>query len=372
MRGAVIFDAPHLQMSRPSPGLKQSNGGASASASRAAVAGVALAECVGIVVIGRNEGVRLERCLASLPRWARHVIYVDSASSDASVEMVRARGLDVVELDAAVPLSAARARNEGFSRIVESSRMVDKVQFVDGDSEIEPGWLERAAAELDAHPDVAAVHGRIRESAPERSIYNRLCEIEWNQAPSGERASFGGNVMIRAADLSSAGLWNADVIAAEDDELCLRLRRLGRRVVKIDAPMLIHDAAILHARQWWKRAVRCGHAYAQVTDLHGESRERYFLEERRRAYVWGAAIPGAAIALFLPTLGLSLGLFAAYPLRAARIAYRTWQDGVAAGDAAAWGISCVASSFPQMAGILRYRINRARGRRGEIIEHKEA
>ena len=54
----------------------------------------------GVVVIGRNEGERLKRCLASI--LAQHqgpVVYVDSGSSDGSVEHAQSVGVEVVDLD---------------------------------------------------------------------------------------------------------------------------------------------------------------------------------------------------------------------------------------------------------------------------------
>ena len=39
---------------------------------------------IGIVVIARNEGERLRRCLASVPAGVGQVVYADSASTDDS------------------------------------------------------------------------------------------------------------------------------------------------------------------------------------------------------------------------------------------------------------------------------------------------
>jgi glycosyltransferase involved in cell wall biosynthesis len=72
---------------------------------------------VGVVVIGRNEGERLRRCLDGLTSHSGPVVYVDSASSDDSVAYARSKGAQVVELDASLPLNAARARNAGFDRL---------------------------------------------------------------------------------------------------------------------------------------------------------------------------------------------------------------------------------------------------------------
>ena len=107
----------------------------------------------GVVVIGRNEGERLRQCLMSLPR-ASVTVYVDSGSSDGSVQRARHLGADVIELDMRVPFTAARARNAGFRRLREISPDLEYVQFLDGDCELIDGWLEDAISFLNAHADV--------------------------------------------------------------------------------------------------------------------------------------------------------------------------------------------------------------------------
>jgi len=131
----------------------------------------------GVVAIGRNEGERLRRCLASVVAGAARVVYVDSGSTDGSVELARGFGAEVVALDMSRPFTAARARNQGWRRVLELEPALDYIQFVDGDCEVIAGWLEVARGFLDAHADVAAVAGRNRERHPERSIYNLLCDI---------------------------------------------------------------------------------------------------------------------------------------------------------------------------------------------------
>ena len=99
-------------------------------------AGNARERHVGVVVIGRNEGPRLERCLASLIGAAQKIVYVDSGSTDGSVQMARRLGVEVVELDMTMPFTAARARNEGFARLQHVLPSMRHVQFVDGDCEV--------------------------------------------------------------------------------------------------------------------------------------------------------------------------------------------------------------------------------------------
>src|SRR4051812_32283442 len=136
---------------------------------------------VGVIAIGRNEGERLQRCLASVVGRGMPVVYVDSASTDGSAEMARSMGAEVVNLDMSVPFSAARARNEGFALLKNIAPSVRFVMFVDGDCEIVEGFIERAIRELETLPKAAVVCGRRRERHPEHSVYNRLADLEWDR-----------------------------------------------------------------------------------------------------------------------------------------------------------------------------------------------
>jgi glycosyltransferase involved in cell wall biosynthesis len=85
---------------------------------------------IGIVIIGRNEGDRLERCLLSVIKQVNNIVYVDSGSTDGSIEMAKFLGIEVVKLDLSTPFTAARARNAGFSRLLEMNGQIELVQFV--------------------------------------------------------------------------------------------------------------------------------------------------------------------------------------------------------------------------------------------------
>lgn len=326
--------------------------------------------CLAVVIIGRNEGERLRRCLASVAGCAACIVYVDSGSSDGSVAMAREMGVEVVELDASIPFTAARARNEGFERSLAMDSQIDYVQFVDGDCEVIDGWLDAAAKHLDEHSEVTVVCGRLRERHPETSVYNRLCEIEWD-GPAGESVACGGICMMRAAEFSAVGGYDPRVIAAEDDELCIRLRRRGGKVWRLELDMAWHDAAMSRFGQWWRRAVRAGHAFAQVNAMHGGPPLFYFRREVRSALVWGAAIPAALITLGLVTQWwIGLAGASLYALLIVRIAWRMRRRGLGAGDAVLYGVNCVAAKWPHVVGIGRYWWRRWWRKPAMIIEHK--
>ncbi|MCA9576274.1 MAG: glycosyltransferase family 2 protein [Myxococcales bacterium] len=326
---------------------------------------------VGVVLIGRNEGARLVRSLESVCDGRRPVIYVDSGSTDDSVAEAQARGALVVALDMSRPFSAARARNAGWRALLAAHPDLDAVQFVDGDCEVAEDWLTSGAAALAEDDTVVAVMGYRRERYPEASVYNRVCDVEWRSGPAGDVRCFGGDVMIRATALQAVGGYDPSVIAAEDDELGVRLRAAtGGRFVRLAQDTTLHDADMHHASQWWQRAKRCGHGYAQVNHLHGAPPERYFEAQLRRSLLWGLVVPAGALLLAPPTLGLSLGLFARYPLVAVRAALRTRRQGFPVSHALAWGGSVALAPFPEAQGALKFHRDRARRAAPEIIEYK--
>ena len=312
---------------------------------------------VAAVVIGRNEGARLMTALDSLAGRAGRVIYVDSGSTDDSVAAARARGAEVVALDMTRPFTAARARNAGLAAL--SPEPPDFVQFMDGDCELRPGWLAAAVAVLDDDPGLGAVGGRRRERAPSASVYNRLCDAEWD-TPIGPALALGGDMLVRHAAIAGIGGFRDDLIAGEEPEMCVRLRKAGWRIRRLDAEMTLHDAAMTRLTQWWRRNRRAGHAFAEGAALHGLPPERHWVAETRRAVVWGALLPVAAVAGAALTPA-ALVLLAAYPAQLVRLARRMGTERAA---------FILLGRFPEAQGVLEYWLGRWRGRRRGLIEYK--
>jgi GT2 family glycosyltransferase len=225
---------------------------------------------IGAGVIGRNEGRRLEVCLQSLQQQIQEIVYVDSGSIDGSVGLAAKLGATVIELSPDRPYTAARARNAGANHLLEQNPEIELIQFIDGDCELQPGWVEVAVSFLADVADVAVVCGRRRERHPDVSRYNRLCDMEWD-TPVGEAAACGGDSMIRTDAFIAVGGFSEDLIAGEEPDLCFRLRKAGWGIFRLDAEMTQHDAAMTTAGQWWQRAVRSGYATAEAYQRRGDS-----------------------------------------------------------------------------------------------------
>ena len=319
----------------------------------------------GFVVIGRNEGERLKQCVLSLPENAI-VVYVDSGSTDGSVEWVRDRGINVVELEAHLGFTAARARNAGFQRLRQLAPELTYVQFIDGDCELIRDWPQQALSYLERHNRVCAVFGRLRERYPSKSIYNWLCDIEWD-VPIGEVRAFGGVVMIRANALEVVGGYRDDLVAGEEPELCVRLRARGWRIWRLDGEMAVHDAAMTQFSQWWRRHVRSGYAFAEGAFLHGAAPERHWVRESRRALVWGVILPivcGLASAIAPPW---ALATWLVYPLQMLRLFFRGTRP---VQDRALLALFQVMARFPEGQGYMKFLSHRMLKQRTPIIESK--
>lgn len=315
---------------------------------------------IGSVIIGRNEGERLIRCLASVADQASIVVYVDSGSTDGSQAAARMAGAHLIELDKDQPFTAARARNAGIDWLLSQKTSPDYVQFIDGDCELQLDWINVSQTFLDMHPKTAAVCGRRRERFPNASVYNQLIDQEWD-TPVGQTKACGGDALMRLEALQEVGGFNPSLIAGEEPELCLRLRASGWTIWRLDAEMTLHDADLTRFSQWWKRNTRAGHAFAEGAAMHGHSPERHGVRQTRSALFWGALLP--LITLFgLAFTPWSLALLLAWPAQVLRLRQRRepWPR----------AFFLTLGKLPEAQGILGYWWQRFRGKRSELIEYK--
>ncbi|SNS83617.1 Glycosyltransferase, GT2 family [Sphingomonas laterariae] len=332
---------------------------------------------VGIVAIGRNEGERLKACLRSLPAGSP-AVYVDSGSSDDSVAFARSMNVSVVELDMSVPFTAARARNAGLEALLKQQPDLAFVQMIDGDCTLDAGWIAAGLDALAAEQDLAVVFGRLRERFPERSLYNRLCDLEWD-VPLGDALACGGIALFRADRLAAAGGYDPTLIAGEEPDLCARLRAHGWRIRRIAPEMARHDAAMTRLGQYWRRAQRSGHAFAELAWRGRGAPDPLWRRQVKSILVWAGLLPAmiaaAAVAALVVTpwawLG-ALGLLLLYPLQIARLGQRERRNGLPTNLAFSRASLLVAGKFAELQGVLLYHWRRLAGRTSRLIEYKGA
>lgn len=322
---------------------------------------------VGIVIIGRNEGERLVACLHSAKFLGFPMVYVDSDSTDGSLNAARDATALIVNLDLERPFTAARARQEGLLALIAHAPALRYVQFVDGDCTLAPEWIATAQRFLDDNPSYAVACGRRRERRPEASLYNQIADIEWN-TPVGDAAACGGDALIRLSAYQAVDGFDPTLIAGEEPELCSRLGEAGWGIRRLDAEMTVHDAAMTHFSQYWKRATRSGFGYAQAWWITRHRARPLYGRELLRAGIWTILPVISAIGGGL-TLHPVLFLLAPilYGIQVARIAWR-----FGANKKLSWqrALLLTSTKIAETKGAFRYLRRAMTGSAGATISYK--
>jgi cellulose synthase/poly-beta-1,6-N-acetylglucosamine synthase-like glycosyltransferase len=328
-----------------------------------------------VIIIGRNEGERLRACLTSVlamnyPRELIEVIYVDSSSTDSSVELARSLGVKTIVLDG--PTTAARGRNAGWTQTAAPF-----VLFLDGDTLLHPDFVASAIAHFNdpVHTEpLAGVYGNRSETRTSNSIYNAIFDLDWNSG-TGYSLFFGGDALVRREALAAVGGYNPLLIAGEEPDLCRRLRGLGYRILHVDEPMTLHDLAMFRFSQYWRRSVRTGYAYAEISNKYAKTDDPIWSAESKsnltRGVFW---LLGPVLALALSVLVHSIAPFALFLVVAcilfARTAAKVSRKTRSLKLLLAYSLHSHLQQVPILFGQIRYQRRRRQGGSAAIIEYK--
>lgn len=336
-----------------------------------------------VVIIGRNEGERLENCIRSVqamndPPSGIEIIYVDSDSTDGSPERAKALGVRVIKVHPQRP-AAAIGRNAGWQ-----AAQAPLVLFLDGDTLLHPDFVKVAISSLQENPQIAVVCGQRREQYPQHSIYQRVLDLEWIFLP-GISEFCGGDALMRRQILEEIGGYNPELIAGEEPEMCQRIRVKGYQILHLDHPMTLHDLTMTRWSQYWRRAVRSGYAFAEIPNLlcHSPLYPLYlekiggilWQKDARKNLVHATALIGLFILggitsgllkSFIP-LGISLLLFLLLSVRTAWKARWKSNNWV---TLLLYGLHSQFQHIPIALGQLSYYFHQWHNQRRRLIEYK--
>jgi glycosyltransferase involved in cell wall biosynthesis len=259
------------------------------------------------VIIARNQASHIGRLVQSVldEPLAEEILLVDSASTDGTVDLAKEFAIEVVQLLETESLSPSAGRRVGFERTSGAF-----VLFLDGDMQLLPGWTARAVDLLSSQGDVAAVTGKVVnvfDDEPPQSIseegYGEVTELRCRQT--------GGMAMYRRAALEQVGGFHPYLQSDEEPELCLRIRRAGFRLLKVDLPAALHFTRAPTLRSLFERRRRRLYlGQGQIIRLL--LGDRLLLEYlRERGY---ALAPAAVLAAGLFAASISLGRRDARPI----------------------------------------------------------
>ena len=180
---------------------------------------------------------------------------------------------------------------------------------------------------------------------------------------------------MRRSTLAQVGGFSEDLIAGEEPELCQRIRAAGHVILHIDQPMTLHDLAMVRFQAYWKRALRAGHAYAEVSQRMKTTVFPLWSRECRRNAIHAmilmtlllAAITLSAImGNLLPCLGLVL----AYTFLILRSAYKARWKNAPSSTLLLYGVHSHFQQIPIACGQLSYWYHRFLNQQQGLIEYK--
>ena len=200
---------------------------------------------ISVIVIGRNEGERLETCLTSAQRALRmlsyELIYVDSHSTDDSLAIARAHGARCF-LPGTADTTAGLGRHVGTQ-----AAHGEYLLFLDGDMQLQPGFVERAMLRVAAGGCDGVCGIRTDHYMKDGQVVS-VCENYFGCTQERVAPEFGGAIFLMAEALARCGGWATDTIACEEAELHARLLDAGCTIIELPVPMIIHCDAVRDAR----------------------------------------------------------------------------------------------------------------------------
>ena len=249
---------------------------------------------IGIVIIGINVEKYIGGCIQSVfdseyPKDLINIAYADGGSNDNSINIAKEyNNVRIIELNDSSP-TPGKGRNAGWKNIDG-----DLIQFLDADTTMDPYWLKNALQYFS--DDIVAVCGNREEKYPKKNVFHIIANMEWRYT-YGECRYFGGDVIVKRNILKLTGGYNDLLIAGEDPELSYRIRHMKYKIVRIDKLMTTHDINMSTFNQYFKRAYRSGHAYAEVGLKLIKNKEKMWLRELLRV----------TLRSFAPIIGLIIG-----------------------------------------------------------------
>jgi GT2 family glycosyltransferase len=248
---------------------------------------------VSVVVPTHNRREDLARCLAALRAQRTERTHEIVVVDDGSEPPLRADEVAPARLLRTAGGNPGAARNAG---IADARGAI--VAFTDDDTEPAPGWLEAAAAHLEANQDGVAVHGPV-DSPPWDPLAGHSIEL---QQPG---AYYTCNIAYRREALERLGGFSGalDTYHGEDVDLGFRALKLGA-IGWAPAMAVVHHPRALTLGEIVRRG-RFAPNEIVVFRRHAEHYRHarrlppYAFPYANIAYVWGGQLarelPGLAL-----------------------------------------------------------------------------
>jgi GT2 family glycosyltransferase len=305
---------------------------------------------IAIVVVSYNVCDLLRQCLvsATTAELPAHVIVVDNASHDGSVEMIRREFPGVHLLANTTNRGFAAGTNQGIRYALAAPQPPDYVLLLNPDALLRPGALRALLTFMDAHPRVGAAgarlfypDGRHQEGAwhfptllmtlfdlfpPRGPLLGRLYASSLNGRYREERGTepfpidhpLGAAMLMRRETIAEVGLLDEEYwMYVEEVDWCYRCRAAGWAIWQVPQAEVVHVAGAssqqfknrsfvaLHRsrlrffakhsdarrERWNRRIVQVGMLWATLQTWRDRWRGRIGADElRRRLLAYGQVL----------------------------------------------------------------------------------
>ena len=196
---------------------------------------------ISVIIKALNEEANIARAIESALRavapFGGQVVVADSLSTDRTIEIALQYPVRVVQLVEAAERCCGIAPQLGYQHCSG-----EYVYLLDGDMELDEGFIKTAIELLDKHPDVAGVGGFIPEiRAMNMQFRGRMKRVERYRAKEPQEAKcLSGGGLYRSSSIDSVGYFSdRNLQAYEEYDLGSRLRLKGWRLLQL--PMRAAD-----------------------------------------------------------------------------------------------------------------------------------
>lgn len=258
---------------------------------------------VSVVIKTLNEekriGPALESVLAALAPIGGEVIVADSGSSDDTVRIAISYGVTVARIEPPATASCGLGPQLGFQYSVH-----DFICLMDGDMLLDADFLPLALAYLDAHPDCAGVTGHVREmNVVNLEFARRVRRVTPENRIGAIDRMNGGGLYRRAAVLQAGYFSDRNLHGYEEFDLGVRLRSLGWRLHRVDAPFVAHFGHSINAYKLLVGRWRSKYLQGVGELLRAALGKPYWVrlvKELPELRLWGAVYVWWAVMIALP------------------------------------------------------------------------
>ncbi len=286
-----------------------------------ASAGASAPPCtVSVIIKALNEEARIaqaiESALAAVSGLAGEVVLADACSEDRTLEIARAYPIRIVQLADPAERSCGIGPQLGFQH-----SQGEYLYLMDGDMQLQPGFMPQALSFLAQHPEVAGAGGQLIEcngaNLEYRERTQRMARSEAHRVPGPVDRLDGGALYRRRAIAEVGYLSDRNLHSYEEFDLAARLRARGWKLWRLPVDAVSHHGHTTHALrlvwQRWRTRYACGTGELLRAAL-GQAWWRLVLRDVRELRLYGAVLAGWGV------MGVAALAPVPAPLRASLVA----------------------------------------------------